>query len=194
MLRSLAAPQVPSTLGFMNAGPSLSLAEWTVLALISEHPTHGFAIAQLTAPDGELGRIWHIPRPVIYRTIGRLEEAELVAPQAVEPGRGPQRTIYAATTAGRKAAAAWLDTPVDHIRDVRSQLLIKLALLDRAGTDPTGLLRRQKAILQPIASAVATERPQRKGFDATLLAWRRATATATISFLDDITPSGASRA
>lgn len=178
----------------MNAGPSLSLAEWTVLALISEHPTHGFAIAQLTAPDGELGRIWHIPRPVIYRTIGRLEEAELVAPQAVEPGRGPQRTIYAATTAGRKAAAAWLDTPVDHIRDVRSQLLIKLALLDRAGTDPTGLLRRQKAILQPIASAVATERPQRKGFDATLLAWRRATATATISFLDDITPSGASRA
>ena len=194
MLRSLAAPQAPSMLGFMNAGPSLSLAEWTVLALISEHPTHGFAIAQLTAPDGELGRIWQIPRPVIYRTIGRLEEAELVAPQAVEPGRGPQRTIYAATPAGRKAAAAWLDTPVDHIRDVRSQLLIKLALLARAGTDPTGLLRRQKAILQPIASAIATERPQRRGFDATLLAWRRATATATISFLDDITPSGASRA
>jgi len=120
VLRSLAAPQVPSTLGFMNAGPSLSATEWTVLALISEHPTHGFAIAQLTAPDGELGRIWQIPRPVIYRSIGRLEEAELVAPQAVEPGRGPQRTIYAVTPAGRRAAAAWLDTPVDHIRDVRS--------------------------------------------------------------------------
>jgi hypothetical protein len=36
--------------------------------------------------------------------------------------------------------------------------------------------------------------PQRKGFDATLLAWRRATAAAVLSFLDDITPSGASRA
>jgi len=178
----------------MNAGPSLSLAEWTVLVLISEHPTHGFAVAQLTAADGELGRIWHIPRPVIYRAIGRLEEAGLVAPHAVVPGRGPQRTIYAATSAGRRTAAAWLDTPVGHIREVRSQLLIKLALLDRAGTDASGLLRRQKAILQPIASAIATERPQRKGFDATLLAWRRATATATISFLDDITPSGSSRA
>jgi PadR family transcriptional regulator AphA len=178
----------------MNAGPSLSLAEWTVLTLISEHPTHGFAIARLTAPDGELGRIWHIPRPVIYRTIDRLEEAGLVAPQAVEPGRGPRRTIYAATAAGRKAAADWLDTPVQHIRDVRSQLLIKLALLDRAGTDATGLLRRQRAILQPIASAIATDRPRRKGFDATLLAWRRATAAAAVSFLDDITPSGASRA
>ena len=89
---------------------------------------------------------------------------------------------------------AWLDTPVEHVRDVRSQLLIKLALLDRAGTDATGLLQRQKAILQPIASAIATEQPQRKGFDATLLAWRRATASAALSFLDDITPSGASRA
>src|SRR5215831_5224048 len=193
VLRSAAAPQVPSTLGFMNAGPSLSLAEWTVLALISEHPTHGFAISRLTAPGGDLGKIWHIPRPVIYRTIGRLEEAGLVAAQAVEPGRGPQRTIYAATPAGRKAAADWLDTPVQHIRDVRSQLLIKLALLDRAGTDPTGLLQRQKIILEPIASAISAERSQHQGFDATLLAWRRATAAAALSFLDDITPSAASR-
>ena len=178
----------------MNAGPSLSLAEWTVLALISEAPAHGFAICQLTAPDGELGRIWHVPRPVIYRSIGRLGDAELVAPQAVESARGPQRTIYAATPAGHDAAAAWLDTPVEHVRDVRSQLLLKLALLHRAGTDATGLLHRQKSILEPIASAIAVERPQRPGFDATLLAWRRATAAAALSFLDDITPSGTSRA
>jgi DNA-binding PadR family transcriptional regulator len=123
MLRSLAAPHVASTLGFMSAGPSLSLAEWTVLALISEHPTHGFAIVQLTAPGGELGRIWHIPRPVVYRAIGRFGEARLVAPQGVEPGRGPQRTIYSVTPAGRKAAADWLDTPVQHVRDVRRFLL-----------------------------------------------------------------------
>jgi len=178
----------------MNAGPSLSLAEWTVLALISEHPTHGFAVSRLTAPDGDLGRIWHIPRPVIYRAIGRLEDAGLVTPQAVEPGRGPQRTIYSATPAGRKAAEVWLDTPVQHIREVRSQLLIKLALLDRTGADPTSLLQRQKAILQPIVSAISAERSQHKGFDATLLAWRRATAAAALSFLDDITHSSASRA
>jgi DNA-binding PadR family transcriptional regulator len=178
----------------MNAEPSLSLTEWTVLALISEHPTHGFAIAQLTEPGGDLGRIWHIPRPVIYRAIGRLEEAGLVAPQAVEAGRGPQRTIYSATPSGQKAVAGWLDTPVRHIRDVRSQLLVKLALLDRAGTDPAGLLRRQRDILQPIAAAIAAERTQRRGFDATLLAWRRATAAAALIFLDDVTRSGASRA
>jgi PadR family transcriptional regulator AphA len=170
----------------MTAGPSLSLPEWTVLALISEHPLHGFAIAQLTAPGGELGRIWQIPRPVVYRAIGRLTEAGLVTPQVVEPGRGPQRTIYTTTTAGRAAAAAWLDTPVKHIREVRSHLLLKLALLDRAGADPSGLLKRQKAALAPIASAISAERPQREGFDATLLAWRQATTAAVMTFLDDV--------
>jgi PadR family transcriptional regulator AphA len=54
----------------MSASPPLSLAEWTVLALISEAPRHGFAIFQLTAPDGELGRIWSITKPVIYRAVG----------------------------------------------------------------------------------------------------------------------------
>jgi DNA-binding PadR family transcriptional regulator len=174
----------------MSAEPSLSLPEWTVLALISEHPSHGFAIAQLTAPGGELGRIWQIPRPVVYRAIGRLTEAGLVIPQVVEPGRGPQRTIYTATTAGREAAAAWLDRPVAHIREVRSHLLLKLALLARAGADPSGLLKRQKAALEPIASAIAAERPPQEGFDAILLAWRRATTAAVMAFLADVMEPG----
>jgi len=175
-----------TTLGHMTEGPSLPLAEHAVLAMLSERPAHGFAIARLTAPGGELGRIWHIPRPVVYRSIGRLLDAGLITPAAVESGRGPQRTIYTATPEGRQVAAQWLDTPAEHVRDLRSHLLLKLALLDRVGGDPTDLLRRQKVILEPIAEAVRTERPQREGFDATLLAWRRATAAATMNFLDDI--------
>jgi hypothetical protein len=67
-------------------GPPLSLAERTGLAPIGEHPARGFAIAEPTAPGRDVGRIWHIPRPVIYHAISRLEQAGLVAPQ---PGRGP---------------------------------------------------------------------------------------------------------
>jgi DNA-binding PadR family transcriptional regulator len=167
--------------------PGLSLAEWVVLAVICERPTHGFAIAQLTAPTGELGRIWQIPRPIVYRAIGRLEEADLIAAGAVETGRGPQRTIYRVTRRGTQAAERWLDTPVEHVREVRSHLLLKLALLDRAGRDATDLLRRQRSLLAPIATAVAKDRPEQSGFDAILLAWRRATAAATLSFLDEVT-------
>jgi PadR family transcriptional regulator AphA len=170
-----------------DAGPPIALAEHTVLAVLSEQPAHGFAIARLTAPGGELGRIWHIPRPVIYRAIGRLLEAGLITPDTVESGRGPQRTLFTVTPAGVRRAAQWLDTPVEHVRDVRTHLLLKLALLDRAGRDPTDLIKRQRAALEPIAEAIRAEKPEKEGFDATLLAWRRATTAATLNFLDDIT-------
>jgi len=171
----------------------LSLAEWTVLALLREQPAHGFAIAQLTAPDGELGRIWRIPRPVVYRSIGRLVEAGFITPESVEPGLGPQRTIYAVTTQGRQEVENWLGTPVEHVRDIRSHLLIKLALLYRAGWDPADLLQRQRAELEPIAQAIEAQRAELEGFDAVLLAWRRATAAAALGFLDDVTPKAAER-
>jgi DNA-binding PadR family transcriptional regulator len=168
---------------------SLSLAEWIVLALIGEQPTHGFTISQLTERDRELGRIWHIPRPAVYRALGRVEAAGMVAAETIEPGRGPQRTIYAITPLGREAVGTWLQTPVQHVRDVRSHLLMKLALLDRAGQDPGRLLSAQRAVLVPIVSAIEAEPAIGSGFDLTLQAWRRATANAALSFLDDIMQS-----
>ena len=167
--------------------PELSLAEWLVLAILSQQPSHGFALAQLTAPDGEFGRVWQIPKAVIYRAIGRLIEAGLIAPEGVEPGQGPQRTVYAATATGRDAAREWLRTPVEHVRDIRSHLLLKLALLDRAAADPAELLARQRDVLTPIVRAIEAKENEYRGFDAVLLAWRKATAAAALDFLDAIT-------
>src|SRR5215467_6637716 len=110
----------------MTAEPSLSLPEWVVLAILSEHPLHGFAVVQLTASGGELGRVWQIPKAIVYRAIGRLLDAGLVVPEGKEPGLGPQRTVYTVTPAGRLAVGRWLRTPVAHVRDIRSHLLLKL--------------------------------------------------------------------
>jgi hypothetical protein len=67
-------------------GPPLSLAELTGLAPISEHPARRFAVAQSTPPGEELGRIWHIPRPLIYQAISRLELAGPDRPGANRSG------------------------------------------------------------------------------------------------------------
>ena len=168
--------------------PEMSLPEWLVLAILRQHPAHGFAVAQLTATDGELGRVWQIPKAVVYRAIGRLLDADLIAPEGTERGAGPQRTVYTATPSGSEAAERWLHTPVEHVRDIRSHLLLKLALLHRAGCDPADLLNRQRAALGPIAQAIEAKQADLDGFDAILLAWRRATAVAALAFIDDITP------
>jgi PadR family transcriptional regulator AphA len=180
-----AQPSVPEA---ATSLPEMSLPEWLVLAILSQQPAHGFAVAQLTAPGADLGRVWQLQKAVVYRAIGRLHDAELIAPEATEPGLGPQRTVYAATPRGHEAAGRWLRLPVEHVREIRSQLLLKLALLDRANEDPSDLLRAQRAVLEPIAAAIEASQARSAGFDATLLAWRRATAVAALDFLDRIAP------
>ena len=169
--------------------PVMSLPEWLVLTIIGQQPAHGFAVAQRTAPGGDLGRIWQIPKAVVYRAIGRLLDAGLIVPEGTEPGLGPQRTVYTVTVGGRAAADRWLRSPVEHVRQIRSELLLKLALLDRAGENPAELLAAQRAVLEPIARAIEARRAVAAGFDSTLLAWRRATAIAALDFLDAVTPA-----
>ena len=169
--------------------PEMSLPEWIVLTILSQRPAHGFAVAQLTASDGELGRVWQIPKAVVYRAIGRLLDADLIVPEGTEPGLGPQRTVYAATDEGRSADSRWLHAPVEHVRQIRSELLLKLALIDRADEDPARLLAEQRTVLEPIVAAIEARREHSDGFDATLLAWRRANAIAALDFIDAITPA-----
>jgi DNA-binding PadR family transcriptional regulator len=166
-------------------GPGLSLAEWLVLCLASERPVHGFAIAGLLAEDGSLGRIWHVRKAVVYRAAQRLEQLGLIVASGKQPtSQGPARVPLQATPEGRQAAEGWLRQPAGHARDIRSELLLKLALLDRAGADPRDLLRAQHSQLAPIADALAGQIPATTGFDQVLLQWRYESVSATLRFLD----------
>ena len=165
--------------------PRLSLAEWVVLCLVCEAPSHGFALVRVLAVDGELGQVWRVPKPVIYRALQRLEMESLVVTVDIQPSHaGPDRTLVEATSAGRKAARAWLARPASHNRDIRSELLIKLALLDRAGEDPGLLLAAQREQLLPVSEALHQRLASATGFERTIVLWRSETVAATLRFLD----------
>jgi len=172
--------------------PRLSLAEWLVLCLVREGPAHGFAITRILAADGELGQIWRVPKPVVYRALQRLETLGLLAIVEIQPSStGPARSLVDVTTAGRAAAAAWLAAPVSHTRDIRSELLVKLALLDRTGSDPGPLLAAQRHQLQPVAEALQSRLAEAAGFDWIVALWRCETVAATLRFLDAVSePAG----
>jgi PadR family transcriptional regulator AphA len=158
-----------------------------VLGLIAERPAHGFALARLVAPDGPVGRVYEIPRPVVYRSIGRLVEAGLVQPRGVEHGEGgPQRTVLRITPRGKRVLKAWLSQPVEHVRDLRTEFLAKLALLERVGADPGPLLSAQRRVLDPIVAALADQKERAHEFDRSILAWRYEAARAAVRFLDDL--------
>ena len=102
---------------------------------------------------------------------------------------GPVRLLVEATEAGRAAAVSWQHRPVQHTRDIRSELLVKLALLHRSGTDPHDLLVVQHARLVPIVAALRDRITIATGFDRILLLWRYQTASATLLFLDALVPA-----
>jgi len=165
--------------------PALSLSEWLVLSLICEKPTHGNALAGLLGAGGGLGQVWRVHKAVIYRAMERLELLGLVRTAGEQSSSvGPVRSLVKATAAGRAAAGAWLSRPVTHARDIRSELLVKLALLDRAGADSRGLLQAQQEQLVPIAAALEERLAAAAGFDRTLTLWRYETISATLRFLD----------
>ena len=152
--------------------------------MVAEEPTHGFAVAQVLGPDGPLGRIWTLPRPVVYQVLKKLQQLDFIAERRTEAGaRGPVRTVVGVTPAGRTALRRWLREPVDHVRDVRSMLLLKLALIDRSGRDPRPLAQAQRERIKAQIAALEEVRQEADGFDQVLLDWRIASSRATAEFL-----------
>lgn len=169
------------------AAPDLSLTEWAVLAIIEESPIHGFAVSKLLAADGDVGRIWTVPRPLVYRALGSLEQRGLVEPAGSEAGAGgPTRARVRATPAGQTAVDRWLRTPVDHVRDYRTQLLLQLKLLNRRGADLRPLAAAQLDYLSPILTSLTEQFETTVGFERILTAWRRESAHAAATFLQNL--------
>ena len=170
----------------------MSPGEWAVLGLIAERPRHGFAVRKALGPDGEVGRVWSLPGPLVYRALTTLQVkglAEVVGAERSEIG--PQRTLVTATQAGRDSLRAWLREPVEHLRDFRSLFMLKLALLDRAGEAPGALLAAQRERVEPIVAALEEQARTSAGFDRTLATWRLESARAAVRFLDGLATSAA---
>src|SRR4051794_29966186 len=103
-----------------------SLTEWAVLGLLREGPAHGWDVARAFIPDGEMGRVWTVSRPLVYRAIAVLRELGYIVERGSSPSStGPQRMLLAPTPRGRQALRRWLARPSAHVRDLRSELLVK---------------------------------------------------------------------
>jgi DNA-binding PadR family transcriptional regulator len=164
----------------------LTLGEWAVLGLVASRPVHAFAIVKALAPHGELGRIWSVPTPVVYRAVNSLRDKQMIATVGEERSdAGPPKTMLKLTPLGRRQLDAWLQTPVAHMRDVRSELLLKLALLARLERSSRSLVSAQAEAFEPVvagleqlAAAAGAEE-----FEATLVGWRLESARGVMRFL-----------
>ena len=152
-----------------------------MLALLVEQPRHGWALVRELSPSGEIGRIWTLSRPLTYRAIENLAADGLIRATGSERGEGGRRTIFASTPKGRRALDLWLYRPVRHLRDVRSELLLKLVLAQRLGRDTRPLIREQQEVFTPMIAA--QDKSADKARADVVDVWRRESARAIGRFL-----------
>jgi PadR family transcriptional regulator AphA len=158
----------------------LLLGEWACLGIVAAKPTHGFAVAARLKPSGDVGRVWSLTRPLTYRCLDLLLARGYLRTVGREPGNaGPNRTIVAATRTGRAQLGEWLQTPVTHLRDLRSELLLKLVLADLCDVDLGDMLHRQREHTRALADTLS-----RRAADDVVALWRAEASQAAVRFLD----------
>jgi DNA-binding PadR family transcriptional regulator len=172
----------------------LLLGEWACLGLLVNEAAHGYDVASRLAPDGDVGRVWTLSRPLTYRALDQLGERGLVEPVGQEPGiAGGNRTILAATDRGRSTLQVWLGQPVPHVRDIRGELVLKLVLADLLHVDTRPLLEAQRAVFCPLVEALADAGGPGQRADDPVAVWRYESSTAALRFLDRLLDAQAPR-
>jgi DNA-binding PadR family transcriptional regulator len=171
-------------LGIVDVAQELSTTEYAVLGVLAEGPNHGFALSKLLDADSEVGRVFKVRRPLVYRALDRLVDAGFAEPISTEKGNaGPKRVIHRITRRGRSQIRRWLNDPVEHVRDIRIEFLLKLALIDRAGRSPVDLIRRQATVLTPTLESIDESTTDKRDH---VELWRRHNAAAAMAYLDTL--------
>jgi PadR family transcriptional regulator AphA len=171
--------------GVSRTPHQLLLGEWACLGILYPAPTHGFAIAARLKPEGDIGRVWSLSRALTYRSLDQLALRGLVQAVGEEPGiAGGNRTILAATRTGRAQLRRWLTTPVEHLRDLRSELLLKLVLADQCQVEIGDMLDRQRRRIESLCTVI-DEQVAAAPHDVVTL-WRSESSHAALRFLDRV--------
>ncbi|MFD6159158.1 PadR family transcriptional regulator [Nocardia sp. NPDC060256] len=124
-----------------------------VLGILNLEPMHPYAIQRRIKEWGKDKVVNVSQRAALYKTIGRLLEAGLVAVR--ETGRDqqyPERTVYEITDAGRAACTTWLAEMIAIPRNEYPDFPAALSLLMLLGPDSarTELARRAKTLREQL--------------------------------------------
>ncbi|MDQ4094940.1 MAG: PadR family transcriptional regulator [Actinomycetota bacterium] len=116
---------------------------YALLGLLEPAPRHGYELKR------EYDSLFNFAKPVkfgqVYSTLARLQRDGLVDVQTEEPGRGPDRKLYAITPEGVADLDEWLREPEPAEPYIQSVLFAKVVLALASGRDAAAFLESQRA-------------------------------------------------
>jgi DNA-binding PadR family transcriptional regulator len=170
----------------MKPRGGLSVGEYAILGVLRERPMHGYEIARRFAADLDLGLVLPLDMSTVYALLKDLHEQGLIEGHRETVGLRPPRTVFRLTPEAEVLLRHWLEEPVGRLREVRSDLLLKLYFCRAAGTAGTVRLldaqiassRAYLARLERLAAEADAE-----SFERLVRASKISAARATIAWL-----------
>jgi DNA-binding PadR family transcriptional regulator len=161
-------------------------AEYPVLGMLALGEAHGYDLCLRLLK--EIGSIWRLGKSQVYALLGRLERDGLVVHERVGQENLPARNMFSITPAGKQIFEEWVNTPVNHVRDMRLELLAKLWFARQADFDcEKRLLEKQLAVcrekvkrLEALKASCSTEIESRS------IGFRLMVVRGAISWLEEL--------
>lgn len=165
----------------MTERPLLS-GEHAALALLTLRPMHGYEIARYF--QEQLATVLPLEQSLLYAYVKTLEKRGLIESFEQRVGNRPPRKVYMLTENGQQAAWAWLRRPVERMREVRVELLVKLFVLHEMHSSiERQLLAEQVDVCERYLERAQEHREGATGFAALVAGARYSAAEATLRWL-----------
>lgn len=103
----------------------LTPSEYAVLGLLRQGPTYGYELQRRLGSGRGLARVCPVEPAMVYAILKSLSGLELIDGEW-DRSVYPPRAIYAATDEGDARFQRWLRRPVERMREVRLDFLVKL--------------------------------------------------------------------
>lgn len=157
--------------------------EYAVLGLLSLRPMHGYDMLCFLADEG-LDAVCPVEQSTLYTYLRNVEARGLVSWTEARVGNRPPRKTYALTPTGEALIAAWLRRPVDRMREVRLEFLLKLFFLDLTDRPAMKqLLDEQIEVCREYLAHVKAG-PQESPFQRLVALSKTSAAEATLGWLE----------
>jgi PadR family transcriptional regulator AphA len=103
--------------------------EYALLGALFQGPKHGYEIMHFL--DSALESTWQVSSSQLYVVLKRLESQGLLKCSLKAQKTRPAKRVFSLTPAGKKGFLEWLQSPVEHVRDLRIEFIAKLFFFHR---------------------------------------------------------------
>jgi len=123
--------------------------ELTLLGILERTPMHGYNLCKAVQALDGFDLVWKLKQSSLYALVDKLEAAGLLAGDLVAGDTHPSRKELRVTAAGKAALDAWVDSPVDSVRQMRQDFFARLYFARLTGPDRARrLLQAQRLACQ----------------------------------------------